>query len=62
MKKFEGFDVPFYIPTTQQDYCDSFCQVNDCLVCLFDYDRPETKEPFERWLEEKGHFTKDLKL
>ena len=62
MKKFEGFEVPIGNNVSQMDFCNAFCAQGECDNCLFDYDREETKEPFERWLKDQEHFTKDLEL
>jgi hypothetical protein len=56
IETFRGFVVP-KMPderTQREHFCQDgvYCNTN-CHECLFDYDRPETLEPFKQWLEER---------
>jgi hypothetical protein len=51
VETFRGLTVPRLNPQTQLEWCKrSSCQ-SECSGCIFDYNRPETLEPFTEWME-----------
>ena len=58
LETFLGFVVPRINPQTQKGWCKVIQRGNECGSeccrgdgCIFDFFRPDTREPFNEWME-----------